>query len=122
MQRVGIRENAVTVELDWADVTYLAHIIRSAVRHDFGSSTREPTMLGTYAETVEAFLLAAGMASWAQTVDEANYTLECFAEVVPVTEEEQARWRARVAAAQREMGRPAEGKDGEAEREKPPAA
>ncbi len=91
MQLVGIRENAVTVELDWSDVKYLAHIIRHAIRHDVGSSTYEPTMTVTYAETAEAFLYAAGMASWAHTVDEKTFTLERFLEVVPITPEE---WRA----------------------------
>ena len=107
MNLVGIRENAVTVELDWADVKYLTHIIRHAVRHDVGSSTREPTMLVTYAETVEAFLYAGGMASWAQTVEEEEYTLERFAEVVPITNAEEARWQARVREAQKERRLPA---------------
>ncbi len=68
MNLVAIRENAVTGELDWSDVKYLTHLIRHAITHDVGSSTYEPTMVVTYAETAEAFLLAAGMASWAQTV------------------------------------------------------
>ena len=43
MNLVEIRENAVTVELDWSDVRYLAHLIRHATSHDVGSSTYEPT-------------------------------------------------------------------------------
>ena len=116
MQLVEIRENAVAVELDWSDVNYLTHIIRHAIRHDVGSTTYDPTMVVTYAETAEAFLEAAGMASWAHTVEEKEYTLERFAQVVPITAEE---WRAeqeRFAAARREMERERR------PREAPPAA
>ena len=121
MQLVEIRENAVTVELDWSDVRYLAHIIRHAIYHDVGSTADEPTMLVTYAETVEALLLAGGMASWAQTVEEEKYNLERFLRVVPVTPAEHRAEEERFAAARRRMERkpaeeapPAAGKDGEA--------
>ena len=122
MRLVGIRENEVTVELDWADVKYLTFMIRHAISHDVGSRSHEPTMLVTYAETAEAFLEAAGMASWAHTTDEEAYTLERFHQVVQLTPEEHRRWRERVEAAQRGAGilpaateapAPA-GKDGEA--------
>ena len=122
MRLVGIRENEVTVELDWADVKYLTFMIRHAIRHDVGSTTSEPTMVVTYAETAEALLLAAGMASWAHTVDDERYTVERFLDVVQLTPEEERRWRERVEAAQRAAGilpaateaPPAEGKGGEA--------
>ena len=122
MRLVGIRENEVTVELDWADVKYLTFIIRHGISHDVASTTSEPTMFVSYAETAEALLLAAGMASWAHTVDEENYTVERFLEVVQLTPEEHRRWRERCEAAQRELGilpaateaPPAEGKGGEA--------
>ncbi len=105
MQLVEIRENAVTVELDWSDVKYLAHIIRHAIRHDVGSTSYEPTMVVTYAETAEALLLAAGMASWAGTDERRDYTLERFADVVQLTPEEERRWQERCAVAQREHAR-----------------
>ncbi len=95
MQLVEIRENAVTVELDWSDVKYLTYLIRHAIRHDVGSSTYEPTMVVTYAETAEAFLLAGGMASWAQTVTPEEYTLDTFREMVPITAGERAAEEAR---------------------------
>ena len=119
MQLVEIRENAVTVELDWADVKYLTHIIRHAIRHDVGSTTYEPTMIITYAETAEAFLLAGGMASWAQTVREEKYSVEAFLAVVPITEVEERAERERFAAARREMERCA---TPPASAEPPPAA
>ena len=102
MQLVEVQENAVTVELDWADVRYLAFIIRHAIRHDVGSTTHEPTMVVTYAETAEAFLLAGGMAGWAQTVREEKYDLERFLEVVPITREEWQAEQERFGAARRE--------------------
>ena len=102
MQLVEIRENAVTLELDWADVKYLTYIIRHAIVTDFGHEARDHTMFVTYAETVEALLLAAGMASWAGVDDGRDYTLERFADVVQLTPEEERRWRERCAEAQRE--------------------
>ena len=104
MRLVGIRENEVTVDLDWADVKYLAHCIRHAISHDVGGSLAAPTMFVSYAETAEGLLLAAGMASWAQTVGEETYSLEQFLDVVQLTPEEERRWRERCEAAQREAG------------------
>ncbi len=121
MQLVGIRENAVTVELDWADVKYLTHIIRHAIRHDVGSTTYDPTMVVTYAETAEAFLLAGGMASWAQTVREEKYSVEAFLQVVPITEVEERAERERFAAARREVERERK-PPASASAEPPPAA
>ena len=116
MQLVEIRENAVTVELDWSDVRYLAFIIRHAISYDVGSSAHEPTMFVTYADTVEALLLSGGMASWAQTTDEKEYSLERFLEVVPVTPAEHRAEEERRAASRREMERERR------PREAPPAA
>ncbi len=118
MQLVSIRENAATVELDWADVRLLSYMIRHAIRHDVGSSTTEPTLFVSYADTALAFLEAAGMASWAHTVEEEKYTLEEFALVAPITPEEEARWQQQCRESQRERAaeeaRKAERKDGEA--------
>ena len=105
MQLIAIRENAATVEFDWSDVKYLTYIIRHAIAHDVGSTASEPVMLVTYAETAGALLLAAGMASWAHTVDEEEFSLARFLEVVQVTPEDERRWRERVAEAQREHAR-----------------
>jgi hypothetical protein len=58
-------------------------------------------MVVTYAETAEAFLLAGGMASWAQTVREEKYSVEAFLQVVPITEVEERAERERFAAARR---------------------
>ena len=104
MKLVSIRENEIRVDLDWADVKYLAHCIRHAISHDAGSTTSQPTLFLSYAETAEALLLAAGMASWAHTTDEEEYTVERFLDVVQLTPEEERRWRERCEAAQREAG------------------
>ncbi len=119
MNLVDIRENAITVELDWADVRLLAYMLRHAVLHDVGSATAEPVATVSYADTAIAFLEAAGMASWAHTVEEEEYTLERFAEAVPITPDEERRWRERCEAVQRELARErrassSAGKDGEA--------
>ena len=119
MRLVGIRENEVTVELDWSDVKYLTFLIRHAISYDVGSSSYEPTMLVSYAETVRAFLEAAGMASWAYTIEEEKFTLERFHQVVPITPEEHRAEQERFAAARRERGRTAPGSAGA---EAPPAA
>ena len=104
MKLVSIRENEIRVDLDWADVKYLAHCIRYAISHDVGGSLAAPTMFVSYAETAEGLLLAAGMASWAHTTDEEEYTVERFLDVVQLTPEEERRWRERCEAAQREAG------------------
>ncbi len=70
-----------------------------------GSTSYDPTMVVTYAETAEAFLLAGGMASWAQTVREERYSLEAFLQVVPITREEWQAEQERFAAAGRERPR-----------------
>ncbi len=48
-----------------------------------------------YLEATVAFLYAAGMASWAQTVTPEQYTLEQFRELVPITAAERAAEEAR---------------------------
>ena len=116
MQLVSIRENELRVDLDWADVKLLAHIIRHAISHDVGSTVHDPDMITSYADTALAFLEAGGMASWAHTVEYQTFTLERFAQVVALTPEE---WRAeqeRFAVARREMQRERR------PREAPPAA
>ena len=104
MQLVEIRENAVTVDLDWVDVKLLTFVIAHALHHDVGSSTNDPDLTVGYIDTVAAFLAAAGMASWATTTDKEGYTLEQFAEVVAITPEENRRWAARREAVQRAAG------------------
>ena len=105
MELVSIRENEVTVELDWADVKLLTFTIRHALSHDVGSATRDTTLTVSYLYTALAFLEAAGMASWAQTVGAEEYTVERFADVVALTPEEERRWEQRVAAARLERAR-----------------
>ncbi len=92
MQLVSIRENEIRVDLDWADVKLLAYIIRHAISHDVGSTSANPTLYVSYADTALAFLEAAGLASWAHTVEEKDYTLEEFALTACITPEEEARW------------------------------
>jgi hypothetical protein len=105
VELVDIKENAATVELDWADVRLLTHMLRFAISHDVCSGTHEASATLSYALTAVAFLEAAGMASWAQTVGEEEYTLERFAENFPITPEEHRAWRERCEAAQREHAR-----------------
>ncbi len=124
MQLVSIRENEIRVDLDWGDVRLLAFTIRHARQYDVGSGADDPSGMLSYLDTALAFLEAAGLASWAHTVEREEYTLEHFAENVPITPEEHRRWRERCEAAQREHAEEqalksetppaAEGKDGEA--------
>ena len=102
MRLVSIRENEVRVDLDWADVKLLGHMIRHAISHDVGSTTHDPDMVVSYADTVLAFLEAAGMASWAHTVDYNKFTLERFGRVVALTPEEHRAEQERFAEARRE--------------------
>ena len=119
MQLVSIRENEIRVDLDWGDVRLLAFTIRHARHYDVGSGTEDPSMMLSYLDTALAFLEAAGLASWAHTVDAGEYTLDHFAENCPITPEEHQRWRERCEATQREMERE---RTPRAEREAPPAA
>ena len=100
MQLVNIRENAVTVELDWQDCTLLAHIIKDAVSYDALHDADNWSMTHGYAQTVAALLQAAGLASWAYTVEREDFTLDEFRTVAPVTKDNRAK-----AAARRAPGR-----------------
>ncbi len=104
MQLVSIQENEIRVDLDWGDVRLLAFTIRHAMRYDVGSVANEPSMMLSYLDTALAFLEAAGLASWAHTVGQEEFTLDHFAKNFPVTPEEHRRWRERCEAAQREAG------------------
>ena len=70
----------------------LSYIIRHAIRNDVAGTASDTNFMMAYADTAVAFLDAAGMASWAHTVSEEDYTLDRFALVVPITEEEYRRW------------------------------
>ncbi len=108
MELVSIRENEITVELRWEDVALLVHVCEHAKQHDAMGNANDWGMGIDYLEATIAFLQAAGMASWAQTVGEETYSLERFLDVVQLTPEEERRWRERCEAAQREAGiRPA---------------
>ncbi len=97
MQLVSIRENALTVELDWQDCTLLAYLIREALSYDALHDADNQSMTFAYAQTVAALLEAGGLASWAYTVTEEEYTLEQFRTVAPVTKQNRAKRQARVA-------------------------
>ncbi len=90
MDLVNIRENALTVDLDWADCLLLAHLIREALRHDALHDADNWTQTHGYARTVLALLEAGGMATWAHTTTEDEYSLEHFRTVAPVTREDRA--------------------------------
>ncbi len=70
MHLVKIAENALTVELDWADCTLLAHLIREALSYDALHDADNWSMTHGYAQTVAALLEAGGLASWAYTCTE----------------------------------------------------
>ncbi len=97
MHLVKIAENALTVELDWADCTLLAYLLREALSYDALSDADNWSMTHGYAQTVAALLEAGGLASWAYTVTEEEYTLEQFRTVAPVTKQNRAKRQARVA-------------------------
>ncbi len=56
MQLVSIRENAVTVELDWQDCTLLAYILNEALGWDALSDADNWSMTYGYARTAVALL------------------------------------------------------------------
>ena len=121
MKLLDIRENAITAELDWGDVKLLTHVIEYAMKYDVMSDAADWGMAIGYLESTLAFLKAAGMASWAQTVEEKEYTLEEFLAMTPITSKERRRWEARCREAQREHQR--ERAEEEARKaEAPPAA
>ena len=102
MELVNVKENEIQVTLDWADVRLLTYMIRHALMHDVGGTAADPTLMVSYADTAVAFLEAAGLASWAHTVPEEDYTLKEFAQTFPVTPEEDRAEKERWAAAKRE--------------------
>ncbi len=88
MELVNIRENALTVRLDWSDCTMLAHLCRRALEHDALHDARAYSLADGYARTLIALFEAGGMATWAHTTTEDEYTLEHFRTVAPVVREE----------------------------------
>ena len=78
MELVKIAENAMTVELDWAGCTLLAHIIREALSSDMLHDADNWSATHCYARTLISFLEAGGLASWAYTVEQEKFTLEEF--------------------------------------------
>ena len=111
MELLSIKENEVRVELHWDDVLLLAHLCRHALSRDaLHDAPNWPAVAG-HAETMIAFLEAAGLASYASfTGCDETYTIEGFRELYPL-HGQHAAWQAR--QRQREVA-PAEGKDGEA--------
>ncbi|MDP9373651.1 MAG: hypothetical protein M3Q65_14600 [Chloroflexota bacterium] len=105
MELVNIRENALTVDLDWADCTLLAHLIKRALENDALHDADNWTQTHGYARTIVALLEAGGMATWAHTTSEEEYTLEDFRAVAPVTAKERAKEEARIARARRQLAR-----------------
>ena len=101
MELVSIRENALTVELDWADCTLLAYIIREALSFDALHDADNWSMTHGYAQTVAALLEAGGMASWAYTTEQERFILEDFRTVAPVTKDNRVKRNARIERAQR---------------------
>ena len=97
MQLVKIAENALTVELDWADCTLLAYLLREALSYDALHEADNWSMTHGYAQTVAALLEAGGMATWAYTTEQERFTLEDFRTVAPVTKQNRAKRQARMA-------------------------
>ena len=95
MKLVDIRENAIAVELDWQDCTLLAYLIREALSCDALHDADNWSLTYGYARTAAALLETAGLASWAHTVKEDEYTLEPFRTVAPVTKDNRAKRQAR---------------------------
>src|SRR3712207_5713647 len=85
MQLVSIRDDEITVELNWGDVALLLHVGEHAKQHDVMGQAHDWGMAIGYLEATVAFLQAAGMASWARTVGDESYILERFRELVPIT-------------------------------------
>ncbi len=102
MKLIGIRENAITVDLEWGDVKLFTHVMEYALRYDVMGDAHDWNMAIGYFEATLAFLKAAGMASWAQTVTPEEYTLEQFLEMTPITTAERAAEEARRAEERRQ--------------------
>ncbi len=90
MDLIKVSENALTLELDWADCSLLAYLIRHALNADALGNADNQSMTYGYAQTIAALLEAGGLASWAYTVTEEEYTLAQFRTVAPVTKEHRA--------------------------------
>ncbi len=103
MELVNIRENALMVDLDWADCLLLAHLIQEALRHDALHDADNWTQTHGYARTIIALLEAGGMATWAHTTTAEHFTLEHFRTVAPVTREDAAKEEARIARARQRV-------------------
>ncbi len=97
MELVKVSENALTVELDWADCSLLAHLIKRALSADALYDAPEWSMAHGYARTLVALLEAGGMATWAYT---------CTREEFPLTREDCAKEAARLSAAPAPDGQP----------------
>ena len=95
MQLVSSRENEVRVDRDWSDVALILHVCEHAKQYDVMGDANDWGMAIGYLEATVAFLQAAGMASWAQTVTPEEYTLEQFRALVPITAAERAADEAR---------------------------
>ncbi len=110
MQLLSIKDNEVRVDLHWGDVLLLAHLCRHALSRDALHDAPNWPGVNGHAETMIAFLEAAGLASYAtfSGLDE-TYTLEGFRQLYPFSGQHAA-WEAR----QRQRGAaPAEGKEAE---------
>ncbi len=81
--------------LDWQDCTLLAYILREALGWDALHDADNWSMTYGYACTAAALLDAAGLASWAYTVEREDFTIEHFRTVAPVTKDNRAKRQAR---------------------------
>ena len=95
MKLIGIKEDAITVDLNWIDVRLLTYVCEYAKQYDVLGNASDWNMAMGYLEATVAFLYAAGMASWAQTVTPEEYTFDTFREMVPITSAERAAEEAR---------------------------
>ncbi len=85
MELIKVEENALTLELSWADCTLLAHLCRRALEADALGSVPVYAMTDGYARALVALFEVSGMASWAYTVRRDRFTIEHFRQVAPVT-------------------------------------
>ena len=104
MDLIKVAENALTVELSWGDCTFLSHLIREALGRDALPDGADFALADGYARTLAALLEAGGMATWAYTVEQQDFTIEEFRTVAPVTPEDRAKAEARLASARRRTG------------------
>ncbi len=95
MKLIDIKEDALTVELNWIDVRLLTYVCEYAKQYDVLGTAHDWNMAMGYLEAMVACLYADGMASWAQTVTPEEYTLAEFCQMVPITAAERAAEEAR---------------------------